>query len=135
MKCPVCIEKGLKSSVYPGFGSCTAMYCAPYYDEDGKYHNHDMNTSTYSYSCSQGHKWTVSSNEKCPSCDFGKESTAITITNDSEITPQPILLFTELCKAESGSFAIISGSNNITVSDNRLYILKPVHSNWVSISE
>lgn len=110
MKCPVCVEKGLKSSVYPGFGSCTAMYCAPYYDEDGKYHHHDMNTSTFSYSCSRGHTWTISSSGKCPSCDFGSNSERVSITNDVEIIPQSNLTFKELCGSASSSFLVTGGS-------------------------
>lgn len=109
MKCPVCIEKGLKSSVYPGGGSCTAMYCAPYYDKDGKYHNHDMNTSTFGYSCSRGHRWSVSSNGSCPSCDFGHNSERISIISDEEIKPVPI-------KSLSGSFSITSGTGTLTMT-------------------
>ena len=46
MKCSECITEGKKSQVNPGWSTVTAMYCAPYYDEDGKYHNHDRNTTT-----------------------------------------------------------------------------------------
>ncbi len=38
MICEECKKQGLKSRVTPGHGSSTAMYCAPFYDEDGKYH-------------------------------------------------------------------------------------------------
>lgn len=110
MKCPVCIEKELKSNVYPGVGSCTAMYCQPYYDEDGKYHHHDRNTSTYSYSCSQGHRWSVSSKGKCPSCDFGEGSERIKIISDEEIIQKSIPSFKELCQ-NSGSFVSVTGNS------------------------
>lgn len=88
MKCPVCVEKGLKSSVYPGMMTSTAMYCPPYYDEDGNYHSHDGNTHTTNYSCSQGHTWAESSKGTCPSCDFGKDSHSITIYNSEEPTKE-----------------------------------------------
>lgn len=84
MKCPVCVEKGLKSNVYVGMSTSTLMYCTPYYDEDGKYHNHDSNTHTTNYSCSHGHTWAESNNGSCPSCDFGKDSHKITIYNSEE---------------------------------------------------
>jgi RNA polymerase subunit RPABC4/transcription elongation factor Spt4 len=84
MKCPVCVEKNLKSNVYVGMSTSTAMYCAPYYDEDGKYHSHDGNTHTTSYSCSNGHTWAESNTGTCPSCDFGKDSHSIKIYNSEE---------------------------------------------------
>lgn len=71
MICPKCKELGLKSTLYPGSGFTTAMYCQPYYDEDGKYHHHDGNNSCYSYSCSNGHSMSVTAAKSCPSCDWG----------------------------------------------------------------
>ena len=58
MICPECKEQGLRSCVTPGAGTSTLMYCPGYYDEDGRYHSHDLNTSSTSYSCSNGHRWT-----------------------------------------------------------------------------
>lgn len=104
MKCPVCQERGLKSNVYPGPRYCTLMYCAPYYDEDGNYHNHDMNTATTSYNCSLGHSWTVSRKGECASCDFGKDSERITITNSEEIIPKDPIEFS------------LTGNGSITVN-------------------
>jgi hypothetical protein len=77
MKCPVCEKEEKKSCVYPGMSTSTLMYCLPYYDEEGKYHSHDTNTHTTQYSCSNGHNWSESSTGRCPSCDFGKDSTKI----------------------------------------------------------
>ena len=71
MKCKECIDEGKKSKVFPGGSSCTLMYCAPFYDEDGNYHHHDSNTTTTDYSCSNGHRWVVSSQGQCGSCDWG----------------------------------------------------------------
>ena len=68
MICPECKRQGLKSRVYVGTSSVTLMYSAPFYDEEGKYHDHDPNTRTTSYSCSNGHKWVESS---CGSCWCG----------------------------------------------------------------
>ena len=84
--CPVCQEKGLTSNVYPGYGVSTAMYCQPYYDENGNYHNHDLNTHSFSYRCSLGHSWKVISGNKCPNCDFGHDDKT-EIINSEEIKP------------------------------------------------
>lgn len=71
MICPSCLSEGKKSLVYPGMASTTLMYCAPFYDEDGKYHHHDANTTTSSYRCSNGHEWAESSGGSCW-CGWGK---------------------------------------------------------------
>lgn len=65
MKCPQCKKEGKKSKVYPGVGYTTCMYCPPFYDEEGKYHNHDGNVTTQEYSCSNGHKWTERTTGSC----------------------------------------------------------------------
>lgn len=74
MKCPECVAEGKKSCVTPGMMSVTAMYCAPYYDEEGVYHHHDRNVHTTLYSCNNGHSWQESNTGVCPApaCDFGK---------------------------------------------------------------
>lgn len=65
MICPECKAENKKSRVYAGPSSSTCMHCAPYYDEDGKHHYHDINTSSTSYSCSNGHEWSESSQGSC----------------------------------------------------------------------
>lgn len=75
MKCPECKKAKLKSRVYPGIGSATLMYCRPFYDEDGKYHFHDLNTTTTSYSCSQGHDWVETTKGSCW-CGWGVKKEA-----------------------------------------------------------
>ena len=59
MKCPECVAADQRSHVYVGYSSTTLLDFAPYYDEDGNWHYHDPNTCTTSYSCSNGHKWSV----------------------------------------------------------------------------
>jgi hypothetical protein len=56
MKCPRCVEQGLRSKIYPGASMSTGMASNPYFDEDGNYHNDDPNIRT-SYCCSEGHVW------------------------------------------------------------------------------
>jgi len=53
--CPVCQEEGKTSKVYPGGCQTTLAYCPGYYDEDGNFHNGGCNTTTCTYSCSNGH--------------------------------------------------------------------------------
>ncbi len=73
MICEECKKAGQKSRVTCHGGSTTAVYCAPYYDEDGTYHHHDMNIVTSSYECSNGHRWTTQRHPKCPSCNWPDE--------------------------------------------------------------
>lgn len=65
MKCPTCVEEGNKSIVSVGGSITTAMASHQFYDENGKYHLHDPNTSSTQYRCSNGHDWTESSKNKC----------------------------------------------------------------------
>lgn len=71
MICPKCKKEGKKSRVYPGMGTSTLLFCPPFYDEEGKYHNHDSNTTTTEYKCSNGHKWTERTSGSCW-CGWGK---------------------------------------------------------------
>lgn len=65
MICPECKKQGLKSKVYIGGSTSTLMYCQPFYDKEGKYHDHDYNSHTTTYSCSNGHHWTESPPNTC----------------------------------------------------------------------
>lgn len=65
MKCPECQRLGLKSKVFPGSSSRTLMYCPPFYDKEGRFHDHDRNISATDYSCSNGHKWIKESSSSC----------------------------------------------------------------------
>lgn len=72
IRCKKCAEEGEKSSVYPGLATSTLLFSAPYYDEDGRLHDHDYNTHTRSFSCSRGHSWEESEKGRpCPTCGMG----------------------------------------------------------------
>jgi hypothetical protein len=117
MKCPVCVEKNLKSSVYPGMSTSTLLWCPPYYDEEGKYHCHDGNNHKTDYNCSQGHVWSESNTGVCPSCDFGKDSKKITIHNSEEkppITPETIRNI-----STSGTITYGGGSSSTSVASDQ----------------
>ena len=60
MKCPECEKLGLKSKIFVGASSSTLLAAMPYYDEEGNYHYNDLNTTSTSYTCSNGHSWTES---------------------------------------------------------------------------
>ena len=76
--CPDCRTAGKKPErIYPG-GSTTTLMCGEsYYDGDGKFHNHDPNTRSTLYSCSNGHRWSESSRGECW-CGWGKPAIAPT---------------------------------------------------------
>lgn len=78
VECPVCVENGQRSCVYPGVGMVTDMYCPPYYDEDGKSHTHDRNINTVEYSCSNGHRWQLNSSGSCW-CGWKGMETQVTV--------------------------------------------------------
>lgn len=68
MKCPECVKEGKKSRITQDVTRLTFttdVYCAPYWDEEGNRHIHDLNTTTTSYECSKGHKWTGSAGSSC----------------------------------------------------------------------
>jgi len=65
MICPECRTEGKRSKVYPGASRRTQLFCPPFYDEDGKYHNHDRNTTRTQYSCSEGHHWEETERGEC----------------------------------------------------------------------
>jgi len=73
MICPKCKEQERKSTISMGLMRSTAMYCPSFYDEEGKFHAHDLNSRSTSYVCSNGHNIIVINGNKCPSCDFGRE--------------------------------------------------------------
>lgn len=76
MICPECKSNGEKSNVYPGGSQRTLMYFPPYYDENGKYHNHDSNTTTTSYRCSNGHNWSDKRRGSCW-CGWGADKVEV----------------------------------------------------------
>jgi hypothetical protein len=88
MICSKCKEEGRKSIVRGGIGSSTCIYCPPYYDEEGVYHHHDDNWRSYEYTCSNGHRITVSSTGKCPNCKWGHDNQIISVrdTEKQELT-------------------------------------------------
>ena len=66
MKCPFCVEAGLRSTIHTsGYGAVTLMGHHTFYDEDGKYHSHDPNWRSQSYSCSNLHVWYRSTRGGC----------------------------------------------------------------------
>ena len=73
--CPDCVKAGQTSRVTLLGGSTTDMFCAPFYDDDGAYHHHDLNITSESFSCSNGHRWASQSHSPCPNptCDWPNE--------------------------------------------------------------
>lgn len=113
MICPKCKELNQKSTVQVGVGSSTLLYCPAYYDEDGVYHVHDRNKTTYTYSCSKGHQMTVKASSKCPNCNWGEDE--IVTVNE----PLPILDLSNvltLSKGEDGQTLVISSDGTGFIS-------------------
>lgn len=83
MICPVCEKLGLKSKTHANGGRKTMMYCKPYYDENGKYHHHDANRISTTYTCTNGHAWTRVTRGKCW-CGWSGGETTIKIIKGEE---------------------------------------------------
>lgn len=74
MICQRCQAEGKRSTIQcPGFGVSTLMCSDEFYDESGKLHHHDPNSTAMTYRCSNGHSWTVRKKTRCPSCDYNNE--------------------------------------------------------------
>ena len=85
MKCPVCEKENQTSRVYADDGGIVTLvgYC-PYYDEDGKYHSHDPNVMTSTYTCSNRHYFQIKRSNKCW-CGWNKEKEdEVTILDNSQ---------------------------------------------------
>ena len=64
--CPECTAAGVPPErISVGVSSTTAMHCSPFYDSEGRYHSHDSNRRTTSYTCSNGHRWRAEDNGSC----------------------------------------------------------------------
>ncbi len=60
MKCPVCVEENLSSTLVESGGLRTTLVHYPaFHDKDGNRHVHNANTATAAYRCSNGHTFTV----------------------------------------------------------------------------
>lgn len=74
MICTKCRDEGKTSKVYSEGGTSTLLGGGgPYWDEEGVYHNHDPNTRTIGFHCSNGHTWVTKSKPSCPAGDYGGE--------------------------------------------------------------
>jgi hypothetical protein len=65
MICATCKAEGKTSRVFDRGGTTTLLNCRPFYDEQGRHHTHDSNTTTTGYRCSNGHEWTEKSTGSC----------------------------------------------------------------------
>jgi len=88
-KCPFCEEEKKTSRLHVGASCSTLAGYEPYYDENGKFHNHDGNRVTQTTSCSNGHSFEMSGCMKCASCDYGTNSWFATMRSSVQTTVNP----------------------------------------------
>lgn len=76
MICEYCRVKGKESRVIISPDWVTLVYSPPFYDEEGRFHNHDPNSATAYYSCTNGHCWRGPLQRACTTCGpkIGKEA-------------------------------------------------------------
>lgn len=65
MICPQCIKEGTTSTVVNEGTMTTLMGYIDWYDEQGKYHDHDDNTRTSYCKCSNGHEFEYRQENSC----------------------------------------------------------------------
>lgn len=70
MKCPECVEANERSRVYSQGTFFYAMGVSRFWDEDGERHVHDPNHPTTSYKCSNGHYWSETKRNRCPTPEY-----------------------------------------------------------------
>ncbi len=70
MRCPVCVEQGTPSTLTRRSSGSVMhpVHVEPFYDEQGRYHLHDMSIIETEWECSNGHRLTVTSATPCPTC-------------------------------------------------------------------
>ena len=109
MKCPICIQEGKKSTTQSHGGTSTLMSYQSFYDEEGKNHHHDRNTSSYSYSCSNGHSYTVNRQGSCW-CGWNKDQRPMVTKSSGERITDPEVL--KAMVGEPTDFSILSGGRH-----------------------
>lgn len=85
MKCIKCAGEGKTSRLNELGSSTTCLGWGTYYDEAGKYHNHDPNRINTGYVCSNGHSFSILTKRKCPNCDYGSEDGAVKFYEDIDM--------------------------------------------------
>jgi hypothetical protein len=71
--CPVCKDAGSESTVQRSETSSTLVGYRSYYDEKGRYHDHNDNCLITSFRCSRGHVFTYRPQRTCWCGWKGKE--------------------------------------------------------------
>ena len=72
MICPKCEKEYFLSKVIvPSSGLTTAMCDHDFYDENGKFHHHDMNGMSRTFHCTEGHTGTIVTYQECW-CGYNK---------------------------------------------------------------
>jgi hypothetical protein len=72
MICEQCKLEGKTSTIQVGPTSSTCVYSPAFYDERGRLHQHDANSHTTQYVCSNGHHFSKTERYTCPLCEEEK---------------------------------------------------------------
>lgn len=82
MKCPICVAKGLSSTVTSQGVTATLLAWSPFYDKRGIMHSHDINRRLEGFACSNGHAFEREFLLPCPQGDYPRlDSQKIRIRN------------------------------------------------------
>lgn len=65
MKCPECVDSGLRSIIRRLKASVSDGDLDKFYDEDGDLHRHDKSHLLELWKCSNGHQWETKQFSRC----------------------------------------------------------------------
>lgn len=65
MICPQCEKAGVRSQVFLHNAVRTMNDYPTFFDENGRLHHHDANTTTAVYRCSRSHRFETRESGKC----------------------------------------------------------------------
>lgn len=65
VRCPFCTSRDDRSAVFVDCTIKTALAVSHYYDEAGRWHMHDPNTTSIVYHCAANHVWRDEKRDRC----------------------------------------------------------------------
>lgn len=87
-RCSRCNELDLRSTVRVGEQRSIGLGGTDqFYDEAGQHHSHYSSRYRLTFTCSQGHQWTETTQASCPYCDWTQGEQSIEYTDDGPMAP------------------------------------------------
>ncbi len=66
IKCPTCVNKlDRPSKAYVLESSKSPVVYLPFFDEEGRRHDHDITVTIHQLQCSEHHRWIIEERQNC----------------------------------------------------------------------